>query len=155
MTNLQDITIFRLLPEHASELAAALRADADDYQQYFIPFSFEADSLHERLEAARADRYWGLRCGDTLAGFFMLRGFDEGYKRPAYGVYITRPFARKGLASLTLRYCISWCRLNAVEALMLKVHPDNTPARTMYEREGFRFLEVDSRNGHHVMELRW
>lgn len=155
MTNLQDIAIFRLRSEHASELSVSLLADPDDYRQYFIPFSFESDSLHQRLESARQDRYWGVRCGDVLAGFFMLRGFDEGYKRPAYGVYITQSFAGKGLASLTLRYCISWCRINNVEALMLKVHPDNTPARTIYEREGFRFLEIDPRTGHHVMELRW
>ena len=85
----------------------------------------------------------------------MLRGFDEGYQRPSFGVYIDQQYANKGLSKLALDYCISWCRLHDTPALMLKVHPDNLFAIRAYQKAGFGFVEVCPRTGHHLMEIRW
>lgn len=152
---MQDIRIFRLKPEHAEALSLMLLSDRAHYSQYFTPFSYNASDLARRFAAAKQDRYWAIQCGDVLAGFFMLRGWDEGYERPSFGVYIAESHSGRGLATLALHYCMSWCRVNNIPALMLKVHPDNTFARQVYEREGFVFLDIDTRTGHHIMEKRW
>ena len=142
----------------ASLVAAdLLTADDKDYRQYFVPFaSTGITSLEKRLASASEDRYWGIWFKDNiLAGFFMLRGFDEGYMRPSFGVYIAGAYSGKGLAGFALDYSMSWCRINNIEAMMLKVHPDNRYARRSYEKAGFTVVGTCPLTGHTVMEKRW
>jgi RimJ/RimL family protein N-acetyltransferase len=151
-----DIVIFELTADHSGELSRMLLSGRPEYSQHFTPFSsYEADDLAKWLETAQRDRYWGIRCGEELAGFFMLRGFDEGYERPSFGVYIAKRFANRGLSKLALQYALSWCQLNKVSAVMLKVHPENTYARRVYEQAGFKFIEVCPETGHDMFEKRW
>lgn len=152
---MNDLVVAQLKPADASALFGLLTADNRDYRQYFFPFATDTRSLEERLSSVREDRYWGLWFGDILTGFFMMRGFDEGFRRPSFGVYIARSYSGKGLSTLALEYSMSWCRLNGIHAMMLKVHPDNKYARQAYEKAGFKFLEVCPRTGHNVMEKRW
>jgi RimJ/RimL family protein N-acetyltransferase len=150
-----DLRISRLAPADASALSGLLTADDKDYQQYFIPFPTGIKELEERLELVREDRYWGMWFESNLVGFFIMRGFDEGYQRPSFGVYIARAYSRKGLSGLALGYCMSWCRMNNIGAMMLKVHPNNRYARQTYERAGFTVIDTCSRTGHTIMEKRW
>ncbi|MFZ0549046.1 MAG: GNAT family N-acetyltransferase [Candidatus Promineifilaceae bacterium] len=149
------LTIFSLGPEHSKALSTLMVSEEPSYSQYFTPFSFDTKSLESRLSAAKRDRYWGIRWREDLAGFFMLRGFDEGYERPSFGVYIAEAFSRYGLGKLALYYALSWCRLNKIRAVMLKVHPDNVYARRIYEDAGFQLLEICKRTGHRTYEIRW
>jgi RimJ/RimL family protein N-acetyltransferase len=132
-----------------------LSRESKGYGQHFYPFSFTPDALSARLSAARQDRYWGIRCGESLAGFFMLRGWDEGFDRPSFGVYIAEAFSRCGLSKLALQFALSWCRLNGVSAVMLKVHHDNTHVRRVYEQVGFEFTGMCPDTGHRILEKRW
>lgn len=150
-----EIMIFELTAHHSQELSRMLSSGRPEYGQYFHPFSCTADALGGRLSAARLDRYWGIRCGDRLAGFFMLRGWDKGYDRPAFGVYIAEEFADRGLSKLALQYSLTWCRLNDVSAVMIKVHPDNTHVRRVYEQAGFEFTGMCPDTGHRILEKRW
>ncbi len=85
----------------------------------------------------------------------MLRGFDVGFERPSFGVYIAERFAGNGLATLAVQYALSWCRIHRISAVMLKVHPANQYARKVYEKAGFQFLEVCPQTGHDILEKRW
>jgi len=152
---MQDLIIKRLFPEDAEHLSRLLTDDDSAYGRFFTPFASDAKSLSATLASVKQDRFWGLWFNETLAGFFMLRGFDEGYLRPSFGVYISPNFSRRGLSKLALEYSMSWCRLNGILKLMLKVHPDNTFAKKTYEQSGFRFLEVCPRTGHNIMEKTW
>jgi RimJ/RimL family protein N-acetyltransferase len=147
-----DLHVTRLFPADAPALSGLLTADNDNYKQYFIPFPPDTKSLEKRLESAREDRYWGIWLDSALAGFFMMRGFDEGYKRPSFGVYIARAYSGKGLSSLALDYCMCWCRMNDIEVMMLKVHPDNRYAAQTYEKAGFSAIDTCPRTGHIIME---
>lgn len=135
----------------AEELSRLILRDSSTYRTHFTPFAFDVESLTQRLAAARQDQYWGVRIGKTLAGFFMLRGFEEGYRRPAFGVYIGEHFAGSGLAALALHYALSWCRLHDVSSVMLKVHPENSTACHVYERAGFAFESVCPKTKHHIL----
>ena len=152
---MKELQISQLILEDVPSFSNLLKSDPLEYRQFFVPFSGEPEGLIRLLACAVQDHYWGIFCGETLAGFFMLRGFDEGYERPSFGVYIARDFANRGFSRLALDYSICWCRTNDIAAMMLKVHPDNTYARRAYEKAGFRFLDVCARTGHLVMELRW
>lgn len=148
-----ELRIARLSPEDAPALSRLL--NDPEYRKYFTPFAVDAQSLEARLASAREDRYWGLWLDQALAGFCMLRGFDEGFQRPSFGVYIARCHAGKGLSGCALHHCMSWCQVNGVPSLMLKVHPDNRYAQRSYEKAGFSEQGSCPRTGHTIMEKSW
>ena len=152
---MNDLYVLKLLPADASPLSGLLTADNHVYQQYFIPFPTDIKSLEKKLESIREDRYWGMWFESKLVGFFMMRGFDEGYQRPSFGVYISSVYSGKGLSGLALDYCMSWCRVNKIETMILKVHPDNRYARQAYEKAGFTVIETCSHTGHTIIEKSW
>jgi RimJ/RimL family protein N-acetyltransferase len=152
---MKTLQIRLLVEEDAGRFAELLASDDEAYRCYFVPFTADSDALAMRLRDAQLDCYWGIWVGEVLAGFFMLRGFDEGYARPSFGVYIAQSYANRGLSQLALNYSLSWCRINDVSAIMLKVHPKNHFARRVYEKAGFSFAEVCARTGHHIMVKRW
>lgn len=152
---MNNLTMRTLQVSDAEALSHLLTEDPD-YSQYFVPFETPTPAYFTRLlDSADLDCYRGIFKDDELVGMYMLRGFDEGYTRPSFGVYISKACAGCGLATLALRWCLSYCRLNRLPAVMLKVHPDNDAARHIYEKNGFVFLQTDSRTGHQMMEKRW
>ena len=127
-----------------------LDADDAEYRQYFLAFDAGAHDLAAMLARARRDRYWGIRAEGRLVGFLMLRGLDEGYTTPAFGVYIGRSHSGKGLGSLALDFAIAWCRLQGHAELMLSVHPSHAAAIHMYQSAGFQFSGASSGRGHDI-----
>jgi RimJ/RimL family protein N-acetyltransferase len=154
-TPMKNLYLTILTPTDATMLSELLATDDIDYKKFFIPFSTDIKSLENRLASVREDRYWGVWLDSTLAGFFMMRGFDEGYKRPSFGIYIARAFSRKGLSRFALDFCISWCRLNNIESMILKVHHDNCYVRKTYELAGFTAIGVCPQTRHIIMEKCW
>ena len=138
----------------APALAGLLAGERKEYLAHFHPFSFDAATLAAILGAAREDRYWAIHTNGTLAGFCMLRGWDEGYSRPSFGVLVAEAFAGRGLAREALAFCTEHCRARAVETLMLTVHPENLRARRAYEAAGFVRTGTNPKTGHDVLEKR-
>jgi RimJ/RimL family protein N-acetyltransferase len=140
--NKPDLEIVPLTPSDAGELSAMLCAARPEYAAHFHPFAFDEETVRRQLDHARRDRYWAIRSGGELAGFFMLRGFDEGYERPSFGVFIAERFAGRGLARRALAESIKWCEQNAVAEMMLKVYRENAAALRIYEEAGFTIAET-------------
>jgi GNAT superfamily N-acetyltransferase len=147
------LTIRPLGPGDGAHLAAMLRRETADYLQYFSPFSFEEAAVSGLLSAADRDVYMGLFWGDVLAGFFMLRGWDAGYAVPSYGVVIASRFRGLGLARLTLDLSKIICKQRGVTHIMLKVHPEHTRAKRIYEDAKFTQTGLDPTNGNLVYHL--
>jgi ribosomal-protein-alanine N-acetyltransferase len=91
--------------------------------------------------ATRQDLYYAAFLGDRLVGYGMLRGWDEGYSIPSFGVAVGAAYRGRGIGQRLLRYAIEYARIRGAAAVMLKVHLDNPGARRLYEREGFVFQE--------------
>jgi RimJ/RimL family protein N-acetyltransferase len=140
--------------EDAPRLAALLQSQPAEYLAHFTPFAFDEQTIAEVLQSARNDRFWSLQWNGELAGFYMLRGLDQGYSRPAFGVFVAERFAGKGLARLALTESIRWCREQNCPALMLKVSPENPRAYALYVVNGFEVIGPCERTGHTIMELR-
>lgn len=122
-----------------------------EYMRYFTPFAFDRATVGRLLAETVRDVYLGVFCDGELAAFCMLRGWDEGYDVPSYGVIVSERFRGRGLGALTIELSKTVCRLRGARRLMLKVHPDNAAARGLYERAGFRQTGVDARNDNLVM----
>jgi GNAT superfamily N-acetyltransferase len=137
----------------APALAALFAAQRSEYLAHFHPFAFDATSLSSMFANVKRDQFWALRTEDgVLAGFSMLRGWDEGYERPAFGVFVAEAFAGRGLARKALAHAIEWCALNSVSSMMLKVAPTNVKARQIYVDAGFQSVGLCPNTGHEIME---
>jgi RimJ/RimL family protein N-acetyltransferase len=139
----------------ADSLHKLLQGGPPDYCRHFRPFAFDLPSVRGQLERAARDRFVAVEVRDEscrqLAGFYMLRGLDEGYRDPMFGVFIDHAFQGQGLARFALAHAESYCKGNGLQRLLLKVHPENTRAKNLYEWMGYRFLREESTNGNVVL----
>jgi RimJ/RimL family protein N-acetyltransferase len=140
---------FHIRPLETSDTAALsefLTAQDCDYIQLFAPFDFGVETIRALLARKQEDAFFGIFWQERLAAFFMLRGWDEGYGIPAYGVVVDQQLSGRGLGQLTLEYSKAYCRLRGCRKIMLKVHPLNLAARHIYEKAGFVQTGVDPKN---------
>ena len=128
--------------EQLGELFVGLAAGPEAEQ--FHPHPLTADEARRIADgsATRKDAFFAAFLGDRLAGYAMLRGWDEGYSIPSFGVAVGAPYRSAGLGRSLLRYAIELARERGAATLMLKVHLDNPSARDLYESEGFVFQEI-------------
>ena len=154
MPNIKSIEIKELKLEHVSIVVQELSREKPEYLKYFVPFEFSVENFSEIITNANKDKYFGIFVSDKLAGFYMLRGLDEGYDIPSYGVWISSRYSNKGLSKLTLFHAFSFCKLNNIDKLMLKVHPENEIARKLYESIGFKQTGFDEKNGNYYLSQR-
>ncbi len=151
-----DVVFRGLVPNDAAAVSKLLLSAPNDYTKYFHPFSYDCDSIRAILSKAQSDQFFGLGLPknhpSVLAGFYMLRGLDQGYADPMYGVFIGYEFRSSGLGQLTLAHAEAFCRQNGMTKLLLKVHPENIRAKKLYERAGFHMIATDSANDNLVME---
>jgi len=146
----KNVEIKELQSDQASTLSALILNTPKDHTKYFVPFSFEEDSITKIISDAVNDKFFGVFINDDLAGFYMLRGFDQGYEVPSYGVWISEKFSGLGLSKLTLQHAITFCKINGLKKIMLKVHPENTVAKHIYENFGFKQVGFDDKTGNYV-----
>jgi GNAT superfamily N-acetyltransferase len=142
-----DVRVFR--PEDGPALGDLLLSLAGDPEaRHFHPHPFTRSEA-QRLTAddGRQDVYFGAFAGQDLVGYGMLRGWDEGYEIPSFGVAV-HPAARgAGVGRALLRFAIRTARDRGAGTMMLKVHEENPNARRLYESEGFEFATEADRDG--------
>jgi len=149
MIKINNLEIKELTSEHSAMLSAKISSEKKEYLTYFIPFTdLSEENIRRILSEKKLDKYFGLFLNIDLIGFYMLRGFDAGYEMPSYGVWISSEYSNKGLSTLTLFHAFSFCKLNNIKTIMLKVHPDNTIAKSLYEKIGFEQTGIDEKIGH-------
>lgn len=144
---LEGFNIIRLETKDAPQLHFMLHAQTPAYTRFFTPFNFDLNTLIDILDRQRQDIFMGIYWQDELAGFFMLRGWDEGYETPAYGVLIAERYHDYGLARLSLKVAKSICKLRRAPRIMLKVHPENVAAQNLFEESRFVQTGVEPVSG--------
>ncbi len=146
-----DLEIKKIDQSFSSQLSNMLSSSSIEYNQHFIPFLFDEKTIYNILINTKKDYFYGIFFSNELVGFYMLRGFDEGYEIPSYGVFIKEEFSSKGLGKLSLDHAISLSKLLNKKRIMLKVHPENKTAKTLYEKYGFQQEGMDPKNSNMIM----
>lgn len=158
MNNCQFANIRPLAAADNWALAHLLASANAEYTRYFDPFAFDAAAIESVTTKAILDQWFAVEITHAgtarLVGFYMLRGMDEGFADPMYGVFIAEASAGRGLARLTLAHAETQCRLNGWKNLRLKVDPENKRAHALYLSAGFAFEKVDPHNSHRVVLVR-
>lgn len=145
-----DLIIRPLNAKDAMDVVSLLRRQSADYTRFFTPFSFDTITLLEILKKQDQDVYMGLYRLGQLAGLFMLRGWDEGYKVPAFGILIDQDCRGSGLEMLSLETAKIICRLRGAPGMITKVHPDNLSAKGVARKIGFALRGADPQTGNLV-----
>ena len=141
---------FKILQDSDSEKISELLLKSDEiYTKHFHPFDFHSSTIQEILLKSHKDKFFGieLKCqfsNETeLVGFYMLRGLDEGYTDPMFGVFISEKYAGKGIGRITITHAECFCKFCGYERLLLKVHTENIRAKKLYESLGFLYLKEE------------
>lgn len=136
------VSVRPLRADDATALAAfflGLRNDPSAAHFHPHPFTTEAAERIAQRRGIRDDVYYGAFSDGDLVGYGMLRGWDEGYAIPSFGVAVRSEHRGRGVGRRLLRYAISVARDRGSPSIMLKVHPSNAGAKHLYESEGFAF----------------
>lgn len=102
-------------------------------------------------DATRAGEQYICLDGDAIVGAFVLNDDPKGNYQKAHwqkplpdGAYmvlhtlaIDPACQRRGLGSEIVRYCVERAKSGGYKALRVDLVPENTPARRLYEKNGF------------------
>lgn len=120
-----DCVVRPLLAGDAAAILALLRAQSTAYLRFFHALPRDEAALANVLESRRKDLYHGLFEDGQLVGFFMLRGWDEGYAIPSFGLFIDESTRGRGYLFLTLSMAADLCRDAGAPRFLAKIHPEN------------------------------
>jgi GNAT superfamily N-acetyltransferase len=148
---MKNITFKLLEAKDTDELSALLLNSNINYVKYFHPFDFKKESICKILSNVKYDLFFGVilnscNFNNKLIGFYMLRGMDEGFSDPMYGVFVDAEYQHKGIARLTISHAECICRLYGYNRILLKVYSENIRARYLYESVGFSVISNDMNN---------
>src|SRR5208337_259421 len=73
--------------------------NAPQVVRQFNPFPLTAELARTIAKVRCRDHYYGAFLGDRMVGFSMLRGWDDGYTVPSFGILIDRDFHGRGYGS--------------------------------------------------------
>lgn len=141
----------RMKPCEAITLQNMMVAEKREYLSHFTAFT-EPNSLYMQCLTAKNDGFFSLIFNNQLAGFFCLRGIDEGYDKPSFGVYVSSNHQGKGLARMALIKAEKWCKQLSIARIMLKVANTNSRALRLYKLNGFVPTRHCPKSGQVVME---
>jgi hypothetical protein len=71
----------------------------------------------------------------------MLRGWDEGYEVPSFGLFVDRRLHRRGVGTRLTDHTIAAARALAAPAIRLSFYGSNSGLAAMYRSRGFRERE--------------
>lgn len=142
-----NLAIRPLAVEDAAALSSMLLSQSPEYARFFRPFDFDTDTIANVLASQRQDVLMGLYWQSQMVGFFMLRGWNEGYDVPAFGILIDENYRGCGLEMLSLETAKIICKLRGATRLMIKMHPDNISSKGVARKTGFVQSGVEAESG--------
>jgi ribosomal-protein-alanine N-acetyltransferase len=138
-----EIAIRSLVASDAEVLLAFFESISSDEQtvQLFHPHPFDAETARRICGrvAIEQDEYLAAFEGERVVGYAMLRGWDEGYEVPSFGVCVIPGARRAGVGRALLHEALLRAHAHGARSVMLKVYGENTSARALYESIGFLF----------------
>ncbi len=128
----------RLAPDILPGLRAFFESMiANKDNEFFHPHPFTAEKAVELCRYEGKDLYLVAVCAGEVLAYGLLRGWDEGYAIPSLGIAV-HPAARgTGLGTAFMRYLHAAAANRGAESIRLKVYPENTRAKALYEKLGY------------------
>jgi [ribosomal protein S18]-alanine N-acetyltransferase len=132
------LVLRELGPDDAESLGALFEAnDLPAVVDHFDPFPLTRATASELTDPRRRDHFYGAFLEDRLVGFSMLRGWDEGYEVPSFGILVDRGHHGRGIGSRLTDFTIEQARDLGSPRVRLSVYGTNVHAYSMYALKGF------------------
>lgn len=132
-----------LRPSDAASFAALLQRLSDEPGRgFFHPHPLDEPTAKRITSHRGQDVYLGCFRGRSCVGYAFLRGWDEGYELPSFGVAVRPDERANGIGRVLLEWCLSVARGRGSEGVILHVHPENQSAAGWYARWGFTRVGV-------------
>jgi ribosomal protein S18 acetylase RimI-like enzyme len=136
--NTRAIISRSLRPDDVAGVAALLARSRDDPEMtFFDPFPLTEETARRLACEPRLDRYYVAEVSSELIGLSMLRGWDEGYDIPSFGVMVDPAWHGRGVGSALTDFTIASAVELGCEAIRLSVYARNERASRMYVQRGF------------------
>lgn len=134
----REVIIREVSPSDAVELGCFLCGNADIATlRHFKPFPLTRETADRIALLPRRDLYYVALCNNRIAGLSMLRGWDEGYDIPSFGLLIGREFRGRGLGRRLALWTIEAAGAAGCRNVRLTVNASNLPGVKLYESLGF------------------
>jgi glycosyltransferase involved in cell wall biosynthesis len=128
-----------LRPSDANALAKLFGTfHAEGVGKLFHPHDFTYKEAFARANYHGSDIYAVLADGPHIAGYGMLRGWDEGYMAPSLGIAIDPTSRGRGHGRRLMNFLHEIARQRGADKIRLKVYPDNEHAVKMYHSLGYQ-----------------
>jgi ribosomal-protein-alanine N-acetyltransferase len=149
-----EIVIRRVTADDASALGDFFEALAGDAEttRFFHPHPFSREYAFQLCAktATSQDRYYIAEYGRRVIAYMMLRGWDEGYAIPSFGVCSYPVLRDVGLGQALLAHAVAESRAVGAPKLRLTVFKANHRAVHVYRKFGFVFQD---KNEHELVGL--
>lgn len=89
--------------------------------------------------------YYGILDDDNLIGYMCFSSILETCDLES--IVVHKDYTRKNIATLLLKFLISFCRTNSIYNIFLEVDESNLPAISLYEK--FNFTKIDERKNYY------
>jgi [ribosomal protein S18]-alanine N-acetyltransferase len=134
-----ELTFRELVDSDEDALARFLvRNDVPAVTVTFTPFPMTAKTAATLLSEPREDRYYGaFTPAGELVALSMLRGWDEGFVVPSFGIAVDARRHGRGVGTRMTAWTVEQARALGAPSVRLTVYADNPGARRIYERLGF------------------
>jgi glycosyltransferase involved in cell wall biosynthesis/ribosomal protein S18 acetylase RimI-like enzyme len=117
------------------------RNDVPAVTRHFHPFEMTAESADEVTQHAGEDWYFGAFVRGKLVGLSMLRGWNEGFDVPSFGIVVDSEWHGQGIGSLLTDFTLDRAPWLGSERVRLSVYASNERAHRMYVSRGFQEVE--------------
>jgi ribosomal protein S18 acetylase RimI-like enzyme len=153
----REISIRQIQAADVQPLGEFFSALAADWEaiRFFHPHPFTPEFAGELCGSlpARRDRYYVATFGRVIIAYMMLRGWDEGYSVPSFGVCNHPALRDVGLGQALLAHAVSECRNIGATKLRLTVFKNNERAVHVYRKFGFVFQEKSEQELVGILDL--
>lgn len=137
------LEIRRLTYEHIDDVIKLYEFNKNEFER-FTPHPFTRDGITKIIETAIFDLYYVVIFQNTIIGYGMLRGMDEGYNNFSLGIAIDKNYYGTGLAKVLVGFLELQARVHGHSAIRLRVFKNNIRAYNLYKNLGYEYTEYDS-----------
>jgi ribosomal protein S18 acetylase RimI-like enzyme len=125
-------------PEHVDALVDLFaRNSRSDITKTFDPFPLSPSRAEAIAVTPRKDRYYvAMHRGQAIA-MSMLRGFDEGYDVPSFGIFVDHAHHGMGIGRNLTTWTVEQALSRGCQSIRLSLYSKNLAARRLYESLGF------------------
>ena len=134
-----------IVPADITELTSFFnRNNTSSILQGFSAFPLKKETAILICSQNHLDKYYLYIEENIIKGFSMLRGWDEGYSIPSFGIFVDKDFQGLGLGSKILNLTLEKCRSLGCQKVRLSVFSSNKIAYKLYTNFGFYEIERSS-----------